>query len=383
MKKYIPFILLCITALMNLSCEKDIPLKEKDNKPCIQLSGWLKSDTASNLLILSLASKGDTWKPAESRLTVSVNGGAKRELKKVTIAKETPSINDNYENYVQQLYKYGSYLYNAENKFDIYEMDIELHANDKIHLEASAENGKYHAEADVTMPSQQLESMSADYENTDYSYLLADIRMKQRPDDICFYKLNITQTILKENFLYQMGKRAETHNEFSYENDVDFDKDVALNDGNMNKKDNDDIGFFDTIENKEMVFSSQYFKNGQYEMKSIRARKPDLYSGIVFIQVNHQEKTEEEVKQMMREQAGNTYSYGYQKFTYTICTEIFSISKESYTFLKKINALQSSDYDDVMMEPVMPGSNVKGGIGYVGGMTVKKDVRKQILYRFI
>ena len=62
----------------------------------------------------------------------------------------------------------------------------------------------------------------------------------------------------------------------------------------------------------------------------------------------------------------NLWLYNVTRRSKSITVRLLSISEAEFRYLKALNTLESGNYEEALMEPVMIPSNVKGGLGFVG-----------------
>ncbi|MCI1647136.1 MAG: DUF4249 domain-containing protein [Bacteroides sp.] len=323
------FIIYISIASVFSACENEIPYEPKKQNPQLILNALLNAGEKENFVYLNLSNTQNVKHIEDATLTLYING------KNAETAQTVPLPDSQNQD--------GSSLPESarQKKFRLTSL---FKPGDVLRLEASAEEGQYHASAEVTVP-QPVNSVQVDTclayikEYDSWSWFRQfNIAIQDRPNETNYYRLNIQYAIT------EAGKN-EMNNDTTIITHQDMDiinrADRVLTDGHPTTEDDEDNGIFITnITNKYNIFTDHRFANTTYTLK--------VYAD------------------------NNIYisDFGQIQYTYYIkesaIIHIRSITEEEYQYLKALNCLESDDYDETIMEPVILPSNVKGGIGFVG-----------------
>lgn len=133
------------------ACENEIPYNPGQQDPQIIMNALLETGQAENDVYLHLGEGYSIEHLNEATLFLYING-------KIAETPKAVSPEEIYGHLEGELDKdiYESLLKSI--RFKKYRLTSTLHPGDNIRLEATAENGKYHASAEVTVP-QPIESL--------------------------------------------------------------------------------------------------------------------------------------------------------------------------------------------------------------------------------
>lgn len=174
------------------------------------------------------------------------------------------------------------------------------------------------------------------------TYRQFKISLQDRPGEKNYYRLDIRHdmTVYGQDFA---GNDTVVH---IRNTELINREDIILTDGNPTNGSDDDNDLFGTyIENKYNVFADSRFTDASCTLKVYT----DLYNAY-----------------------GSLYIYDIIRYSRTITVRLLSISEAEYRYLKALNCLESDNYEDTLMEPVIIPSNVVNGLGFVG---VSSEVR--------
>ena len=126
-------------------------------------------------------------------------------------------------------------------------------------------------------------------------------------------------------------------------------EDLVLTDGHLTTADDDKFGILDlAVRNLGNVFTDGRFENGSYTLK--------VYTSIPYISgIN-----------------GKDHNY------LDVTVRLLSISQSYYRYLRAMNCLNSEDYNETFMEPVIVPQNVSGGLGFVGTSSEQRIILRMI-----
>lgn len=142
--------LLYIVAIVLLaSCENEIPYNPDNQQPLLIMNAQLDAGKDVNEVFLHLSKGSSIVRLNEATLTLFINN----RIAETPQALTPEEIFGPPENYPEDaIFVYDAILYK------LFRLNTPLHPGDNIRLEATAENGKYHASAEVTVP-QPIESL--------------------------------------------------------------------------------------------------------------------------------------------------------------------------------------------------------------------------------
>lgn len=351
---YMVFTFLCSTALLPLvsSCENDIPYHIDQKEPLLIMNALLRTgEEADNYVFLHLSEAMEMGKLHEATLTLYVNGRLAEVLQPLT-DQEASGLPDNYLPYIPDSIFQHIVLH---KKFHLH---TPLHPGDHIRLEATAENGTYHASAEVQAPQpatlQKVDTCAA-YLRTHGGkelYRQYNITLQDRPNEKNYYRLEIDN-----DFLYRYCWREyQADQSYIHKDTLLLDRqstlinreDVILTDGQPSNYDDEENGLFPTIKNYYNIFTDSRFSNSSATLKVYATYNGDYY-------------------------LSNPGNHHYEQIyrTHTIAIRLLHLNESEYRYLKALNCL-FGDYDEELMEPITLPTNVKGGLGFVSISTESK-----------
>ncbi|MCD8184403.1 MAG: DUF4249 domain-containing protein [Bacteroides sp.] len=334
MKQATLYLIICICITGGLSsCENEIPYKTGFKEPQLIMNALLDAGKAENFVYLSLSGAESIGHVEEASVTLSINGKQVEALEECPPLKPLGSLDQDPNNWLNFLPEIG--------KRKEFRMRTALQPGDVVRLDAIAENGKYHAWTEATVP-HPVNPIRVDTTRTalrEYSgwktYRQFKITLQDRPGEKNYYRLDIRHDIT--TYAQDFGERDTIIQ--TRLTDLINREDIVLTDGNpMTDEDEDDI-FGTYIANKYNVFSDGRFANANCTLKVYT----NLYDGYQ-----------------------PAYIYHVNRNCRTITVRLLSITEAEYRYLKALNCLESDNYEEALMKPVIIPNNVKGGLGFVG-----------------
>ncbi len=343
------------------ACENEIPYNPGQQDPQIIMNALLETGQAENDVYLHLGEGYSIEHLNEATLFLYING-------KIAETPKAVSPEEIYGHLERELDKdiYESLLKSI--RFKKYRLTSTLHPGDNIRLEATAENGKYHASAEVTVP-QPIESLHVDTclaYLREYSgqtlYRQYKITLQDRPNEKNYYRLDIWNDRSyyckwKEYLEDENGSLIKVEDEDGSwhwasiprdttilaprQNEIINREDVILTDGHPGNYDDEENELFPTINNKYNIFNDNTFRDSYATLKVYTPLYQEYYPV-----------------------EGHYYYHISRKQTITV--RLLSITEAEYRYLKALNCLDDGDYDDTLMEPISLPCNVIGGLGFVG-----------------
>lgn len=322
--------------LFAASCENEIPYTPANSEPQLIMNALLDAGEAENYVFLNVSGVEGLSHVENADVTLYVNGQSVETLEEMPPLKPIGSLD--------MVYDPNAPLNNLPEiaKRKKYRMTTSLKPGDDIRLEATAENGKYHVWAEVTVP-YPVDEIRVDTcivplkEYGGWSnYRRFKVTLKDRPGERNYYRLDIRHDITSYG-QYESIKDTIIHSRETY---LVNREDVVLTDGNPSYNEDGEDDFFGTyIENLYNVFTDGRFANSDCTLK-VYSKPYDNYSP--------------------------AYLYHISRNVRTITIRLLSITEAEFRYLKALNYLASDNYEDAIMEPVMIPSNVNGGLGFVG-----------------
>ena len=337
-----------------VACENEIPYNPGKQKTQLIMNALLDAEQAENYVFLHLGAGYSIERVNEATLSLYVND-------KLVESPEAISPEELYGDLKGQLDKDGYEVLLKSIQFKKYRLTTVLHPGDNIRLEATAENGRYHASAEVTVP-QPIESLQVD---TSFAYLREysgqtlyrqyEITLQDRPNEKNYYRLEILNNYHIQA-RHTVPSLDEEGNQVTDEygtplyvyKDTTFNysdcelinrEDIILTDGNISHSDEDeDNVLFPIIHNKYNIFTDNSFPNS---FATLKVYMPLIPKGL------------------------NWY-YDVRASLLSSTVRLLSITETEYRYLKALNCLDDGDYDEALMEPVSLPCNVEGGLGFVG-----------------
>lgn len=359
-------IYIAITALL-ASCKNEIPYNPGNQEPMLIMNTLLDTGNTVNEVYLHLNEGNSIGRLNEATLSLFVNG---------QIA-ETPRAMTPEEIYGMDSYPEGSTPVYKSIRYKLFRLTTALHPGDNIRLEATAENGKYHVSAEVTVP-QPIENLHVDTclaYLREYSgqvlYRQYRITLQDRPGEKNYYRLDIRNhlnyrgeyreyikdgngdLIPSEDGSHWLYNKKDTLLDYSTTELINRE-DVILTDGHPGSYDDEENELFPTIENKYNIFNDNNFSNSSATLKVYTPH----YNGYYPMLNDYSSPSDIDYDQIY--------------YTHTISVRILTVSEAEYRYLKALNCLDDGDYDESLMEPISLPCNVKGGLGFVGVAAEKK-----------
>lgn len=331
------FIIYISILLFSTACENEIPYTPGFSEPQLIMNALLDAGEPENYVLLSLSGVQGISHVENAVVTLYVNGQVAETPEELPPLEPIGSAD--------MVYDPNAPLNNIPEiaKRKKYRITTALHPGDNIRLEAVAENGKYHATAEVTVP-QPINPILVDTctmplkgYNGFTNYRQFKITVQDRPGEKNYYRLDIRHDITTYG-LYDSRIDTVIH---SRETELINREDIVLTDGNPNSNEDDANNFFGTYEiaNKYNVFNDSRFANANYTFK-VYTQFYDNYS--------------------------KTNLYYITRISRVITVRLLSISEAEYRYLRALNYMESDNYEEGLMEPVIIPSNVNGGLGFVG-----------------
>lgn len=334
-------IYITIAAALFAACENEIPYNPGTQELQLIMNALLDTGETENYVHLHLSQGYSIERLNEATLTLFVNGQVVETPQALTPEEIYGDLSDYLE---------GSIPVYESIRFKMFRLNTTFHPGDHIRLEANAENGKYRASAEVTVP-QPVESLHVDtclaylreYNRMEL-YRQYKITLQDRPGEENYYRLEIWNDL---NFRCQWPDYENSNGELLQEalipmrrkKEIINREDVILTDGHPGSYDDEDNELFPTIDNRYNIFSDHTFRNSHATLKVYTP----LYAN---------------------EYPSHVYTHLYRQQTITV--RLLSLTETEYRYLKALNCLEDGDYDETMMAPVCLPSNVTGGLGFVG-----------------
>lgn len=342
--KAIHLIIYSILLLSVTACENEIPFSMSYGEPKLIMNALLDAGEPENYVFLSLSGTEGISHVEQASVTLYVNGKLTETAEELPPLKPIGSLDMVYDpnaplNNLPEIAK--------RKKFRI---TTTLRPGDNIRLEAVAEGGKYHVTAEETVPQpvppvqiDTIATMLKSYWGWE-DYRQFKITLQDRPGEKNYYRLDIRRDISIYG-LYDNRTDTVIH---IRETELINREDIVLTDGNPSSNEDDENDLFGTyIANKYNVFTDSRFANTGYTLKVYTLLK-DSYS------------------------AANIYQIS--RVSRVVTVRLLSISEAEYRYLKALNYLESDNYDEALMEPVIIPSNVEGGLGFVGVSSEARQV---------
>lgn len=170
------------------------------------------------------------------------------------------------------------------------------------------------------------------------------ITIHDRPNEKNYYRL-----IIEENTYRISSETGIKYGPFSSYPEIINQEDIVLTDGHLTTADDDKFGILDwTIRNLSNVFTDGRFENGSYTLK--------IYTSVPYISESNRK----------------------DHFYLDVTVRLLSISQPYYRYLRAMNCLNSEDYNETFMEPVIVPQNVSGGLGFVGASSEQQVTLRMV-----
>ncbi|WP_456086410.1 DUF4249 domain-containing protein [Parabacteroides sp.] len=308
-------ILFMMASVLFPACENELPYMDKPQVSQLLMNAFLEAGKGENGVSLRLIDADEQQADCVSNgsITVYVNGEKT----------ETAQVEKVYD------------FFNDSNCT----LRTPFRPGDRIRFEATAEDGRYEAGCEVEIPLPIEEPIHVDTLRTQLrgSYSMMDciqykITVRDRPNEKNYYRL-----IIEENTYRIASETGIQYGPFSSYPEIINQEDIVLTDGHLTTADDDKFGILDlTVRNLSNVFTDGRFENGSYTLK--------VYTSIPYIsELNRKDH-----------------------FYLDVTVRLLSISQSYYRYLRAMNCLNSEDYNETFMEPVIVPQNISGGLGFVG-----------------
>lgn len=305
-------------ALLFPACENELPFRDKPQAPGLLMNAFLEAGQAKNEISLFIIDGDESIPVSDGFVTLYVNGEKQEEA---------------------EVYRgtYTSYC----------TLESPLRGGDRIMLEATVEEGKYTGRAEVQVPLPIEDPIRVDTLRTPLKVgstmedcLRYRIAIHDRPSEKNYYQLVIethTHRTIPEGETYTEVEPLEIYNQ----------EDIVLTDGHLTSSDDDEFGILDmTVRNVRNVFTDSRFTDGSYTL-NVYTYYPAFWSW------SDDWKNRIEVDVVIR---------------------LLSITEAQFRYLRAMNCLDSEDYIETFMEPVIVPQNVSGGLGFVGASSEQQVV---------
>lgn len=320
-------ILFMLTSMLFPACENELPYMNKPQAPQLLMNAFLEAGKEENGVSLCMidADEQQTDYVSNGSITVYVNG------EKTETAQ------------VEKIY--GSF--NAPNCT----LKTPFRPGDHIRFEATAEDGQYQAGCEVEIPLPIEETIRVDTLRTQLKgnssmmdCMQYKITIHDRPNEKNYYRL-----IIEENTYRISSEDGIEYGPFSSYLEIINQEDIVLTDGHLTTTDDDKFGILDlTVRNLSNVFTDGRFENGSYTLK--------VYTSIPYISESNRK----------------------DHFYLDVTVRLLSISQSYYRYLRAMNCLNSEDYNETFMEPVIVPQNVSGGLGFIGASSEQRVTLRMI-----
>ncbi|WP_308548392.1 DUF4249 domain-containing protein [uncultured Parabacteroides sp.] len=320
-------ILFMLTSMLFPACENELPYMNKPQAPQLLMNAFLEAGKEENGVSLCMidADEQQTDYVSNGSITVYVNG------EKTETAQ------------VEKIY--GSF--NAPNCT----LKTLFRPGDHIRFEATAEDGQYQAGCEVEIPLPIEETIRVDTLRTQLKgnssmmdCMQYKITIHDRPNEKNYYRL-----IIEENTYRISSEDGIEYGPFSSYPEIINQEDIVLTDGHLTTTDDDKFGILDlTVRNLSNVFTDGRFENGSYTLK--------VYTSIPYISESNRK----------------------DHFYLDVTVRLLSISQSYYRYLRAMNCLNSEDYNETFMEPVIVPQNVSGGLGFIGASSEQRVTLRMI-----
>ncbi|MEL5894816.1 DUF4249 domain-containing protein [Bacteroides sp. GD17] len=363
-KMKLHLIIYIVIASFLAACENEIPYNPGKQETQLIMNALLDAEQAENYVFLHLGAGYSIERVNEATLSLYVND-------KLVESPEAISPEELYGDLKGQLDKDGYEVLLKSIQFKKYRLTTVLHPGDNIRLEATAENGRYHASAEVTVP-QPIESLHVDTTlaylreyNGQKLYRQYKITLQDRPSEKNYYRLDIRNDLsyrgeYREYITDENGDLIPSEDGWSWlynKKDTLFNysntelinrEDVILTDGHPGSYDDEENELFPTIKNKYNIFTDNNFSNSSATLKVYTPHYINYYP-------------------MLNDYSSpSDINYDQIYYTHTITIRLLTLTEAEYRYLNALNSLDDEDYDEALMEPVSLPCNVEGGLGFVG-----------------
>ena len=307
---------ICLAALLS-ACERELPYNVGNQETQLVMNALLDVNKEENLVHLCLSHQHEISPVAQATVTLYIND------RQAEVAEEIE----------------------YDNRTRTYRLRSRLQPGDRLRLEAVAEEGRYHATGEVTVP-QPPEAIQVDtfpasikqYGSYDPARRF-QITVHDPAGEDNYYRLAIAYTNRYDGTNWA-GRDTTIY--VHREAEIINREDVVLTDGRPGSTDPDDADENDVmgnyIENLYNVFNDNRFSGTSYDLR--------VYTDL------------------MEYWYPSDFLGPYTNNT-TITVRLYSLTETGYRYLRTLNTLESDNYDTTLMEPAIIPSNVQGGLGIV------------------
>lgn len=318
MKKYI--IIIPILLLLFTACTNEIPFDVKDTESKMVINALINTDRLENRIFISLTGKYDIEMISDVSVNLYVNGVLKEMPESIADSSSYPKVK--------------SFLVKSTFK-----------PGDKVKIEASTKDGKYHAWGEETVPDRpsiiKIDTASVRMKNKYDSYsdfLRFKVTFRDIPDKDSYYRI-IVENKRECAFVNETTGKDETIDSYDYS--FVSREDVVLTDGRPTTVDDEENGITTTSSsNTYGVFDDSRFLNSEYTMTVSQENVSSSY-----------------------------YSDNIKRESISVTVYLQCISKAEYYYLQALNRSIDNSDDDILSEPVHLPTNINGGIGILGFST--------------
>ena len=316
-----------ILASVFTSCENEIPFDIKENNPKLIVNAIIETNSKDNYILLAKTGRLEVDPVSEATINIYING----ELRELLTEPSPPDT---------IYYESGYYIPNTYNsKNTRYKTELHYNPGDKVKIEVFAENNKYHAWAEDVIPKpieiEHIDTMTFIKDN--YPFIRLKTTFIDKPNEKNFYRIALTRNITY--FTKTIEGNIIKNGPFTDVVYIDPREDFILNGGKVIT----DTELISAEENNYSIFDDSNL-NGAYSMTTSFNRP---------IRENYYYYADED--------GSFTESISFEYKVYLI-----NITEMQYYYLRALNIIASSSYDEYLSTPVSFPSNVEGGVGFVG-----------------
>ncbi|MDO4165265.1 MAG: DUF4249 domain-containing protein [Bacteroides sp.] len=343
---------IAIISLSFTSCEREIDIIPDAQESMLIMNAQLLAESNENVVYLHLSEGNHIGTLSEGTLTLYVNGEAVESPTALLPTDIIPRKDNQTPSTYEWLLKDINY-----KKF---RLTTVLHPGDQVRLEATAENGKYHAEAETVVPNPvnpiQVDTCSVQIRQFGsmrrYRRLL--ITLQDRPNEKNYYRLEVSNTFRAHSeyyaICYDQDGNPLTDEEGFYvttlkDTIVDYTsydlinrEDIILTDGHTATDQDEENALVPYIDNQYNIFTDARFTDYSTTLK--------VYNDLILPEYTYTD-----------------YEGDYRPLRITV--RILSLTENYYRYLQALNCLDDDDYNDTLMEPISLPNNVENGLGFV------------------
>ena len=335
-------------------CENTLEYDFGRNGVRLMASGLLLQQEPVHTVSISLSEKGTAQVAENAKVTCYVNG--KKVSEGRAYASNLPDPGDDGA--------YGSDDVEKDFRQLAVRFEADFAPGDEVYLEFEANDGRYKAASSpLTVPGRpsiealDMTHVTETYMDYEMYWWQARLMVRDRAgedDWYCVFGKELDRGVWS---LADGRPDVETYAEFTlYMRDQD---DPILLDGNM--PESDEMGLFNLIgDGSFAVFSDRMFRDRTAELKMNFWPTDDW---LVSSRSRH----------LLAEQGVRFEDVEAWRIERRLEMRFGRCSRDTYHYLRALRTVSSPDYMPEIMEPVRIPSNVQGGIGFVGIITVDTD----------